>query len=241
MIRTWARFSAMIGQKIFSLDSTLYVKYLRHKGVLIGENTTFYGNVRVDISRPYLIEIGKNCVLTNGVQIVSHGYDLSVLRGKFGEFLSSSGKIVIGDNVFIGFNSIILKGVRIGQNVIIGAGSIVTHDIASDTVAAGNPCKVIMTIEEYYQKRKVQYIEEAKAYALEIYKKTKNVPKSDFFWNEFPLFLKRDGPWGKLPVRSELGSAINSFLTSEPIYNSFEDFLIDAGIPAEKIKKVKVP
>jgi hypothetical protein len=86
--------SAKLGQRIFSLDSKLYVNYLRRKGVVVGENTTFFGsNARVDLSRPYLIEICKNCVITNGVQIVSHGYDLSVLREKYGEFLSSSGKV----------------------------------------------------------------------------------------------------------------------------------------------------
>lgn len=50
--------------------------------------------------------------------------------------------VIIGNNVWIGMNSIILKGVRIGDNTIIGAGSVVTKDIPSNVIAAGNPCVV---------------------------------------------------------------------------------------------------
>ena len=52
-------------------------------------------------------------------------------------------EIIIGDDVLIGTNCIVLKGVRIGARSIIGAGSIVTKDIPSDCIAAGNPAKVI--------------------------------------------------------------------------------------------------
>lgn len=51
--------------------------------------------------------------------------------------------IMIGDNVWIGMNSVIMPGVRIGDNVVIGAGSVVTRDIPSDSIAAGNPCAVL--------------------------------------------------------------------------------------------------
>lgn len=56
--------------------------------------------------------------------------------------------IRIGDNVFVGMNSLIMKGVTIGENSIIGAGSIVTKDIPANVVAAGSPCKVIRIIKE---------------------------------------------------------------------------------------------
>lgn len=61
--------------------------------------------------------------------------------------------VKIGNNVFIGMNTIILKGVNIGSNVIIGAGSVVTKDIPDNVVAAGNPCRPIMTIDEYREKK----------------------------------------------------------------------------------------
>ena len=94
-----------------------------------------------------------------------------------------------------------------------------------------------MSIDEYYEKRKREYIEEAKAYALEIYLKTGQIPKQEDFWEEFPLFLKRNGDWGKLPVKGQLRSALAKFLKSEPIYDYYEAFLIDAGIPKEKVEK----
>jgi acetyltransferase-like isoleucine patch superfamily enzyme len=226
-------------QKIGSMNSKFYVTMLRKKGVFVGENTVFFGHKGVDITRPSLVSIGNNCVITSGVQILTHGYDWSVLRNLYGEMLSSSGRVIIEDNVFIGIGAIILKGVRIGKNTIIGAGSIVTHNIPPNSVAAGNPCEVIMNIDEYYNRRKSKYIEEAKIYAYEIYRRRGEVPNIEDFWEEFPIFLDRQGSWGKLPVKFQLGSAYNNFLNSKPIYATFNDFLIDAGIPANKIPKNK--
>lgn len=222
-------------EKICMSDSKLYISFLRKKGITVGEGTTFFGHVTIDIQRPCLVEIGRNCNLSDGVFIITHGYDWSVLREKFGEMLGSSGKVVLEDNIFVGINALILKGVKIGRNTIIGAGSVVTHDIPANCVAAGNPCKVIMTLEEYYKKRKTAYNEEAKAYALEIYLKTKEIPKITDFREEFPLFLQRTCTRGDLPIRSQLRSAYIKFLGSEPLYKSYEEFLIAAGIPKDKV------
>lgn len=57
-------------------------------------------------------------------------------------------KVIIKENVFIGMNSIILKGVTIGKNTIIGAGSIVTKNISENVIAAGNPCRVLRELEK---------------------------------------------------------------------------------------------
>lgn len=57
--------------------------------------------------------------------------------------------IVIGNNVFIGANTIILRSINIGDNVVIGAGSLVTRDIPSNSIAFGNPCKVVRKLSEY--------------------------------------------------------------------------------------------
>ena len=107
----------------------LFINFLRKKGVTVGEGTMFFGSVEIDLTRPCLIEIGKNCVLTDGVRLLTHGFEWVVLKNIYHEVLASSGKIVIEDNVFIGNNSMILKGVRIGKNTIIGAASLVTHNI----------------------------------------------------------------------------------------------------------------
>lgn len=60
---------------------------------------------------------------------------------------TKSSPVIIEDNVLIGANSIILKGVHIGCNTVIGAGSVVTKNIPSNVIAAGNPCKVIKQLE----------------------------------------------------------------------------------------------
>ena len=72
--------------------------------------------------------------------------------GRFGE---KKGKISIGNNVFIGANSMVLYDVTIGNNVIIGAGSIVTKDIPSGVVCAGVPCKVVGEFEDFVKKRNI--------------------------------------------------------------------------------------
>lgn len=68
------------------------------------------------------------------------------------------GKVIIGDNCWIGGNTVICPGVHIGDHVVIGAGSVVTKDIPEWSVAAGNPCRVIRKITDddrrfYYKDR----------------------------------------------------------------------------------------
>ena len=174
-------------------DSNSYIKYLRRKGVRIGERVVFFAPMKteIDITRPWLIEIGNDVQITEGVVILTHGYDWSVLKGKYGTVLGSAGKVSIGNNVFIGMNSTILKGTNIGNNVIIGANSVITKDIPDDTVVAGNPAKVISSLSDYYEKRKKAQYEEA----IQLVKEYRQVygtdpgedELSEFFW----MFDKR--------------------------------------------------
>lgn len=69
-------------------------------------------------------------------------------------FVEKKGKITIGSNVFIGADSMLLYDISVGNNVIIGAGSVVTKDIPDGSVAAGVPCRVIGTFEDFVEKRK---------------------------------------------------------------------------------------
>ena len=236
--RIFLRNFEFILYKICTLDARLFVTYVRKKGVTVGEGTCFFGRQLIDLTRPHLVEIGRNCVLTDNVTILTHGYDYCVLREKYGEVLGSSGKVVIEDNVFIGARSIILKGVRIGKNSVIGAGSIVANDIPSNSLAAGNPCKVILTIDQYFEKRKKLYVQEAKDYALEIFRKTNRLPKREDFLDEFPIFLDRNQKLDLLDL-SQLGQAIAWYKNTKPLYDSFEDFLVDSGIPAEIVNRSK--
>ena len=75
----------------------------------------------------------------------------NVLRDEYPDF-DVFGKVVIGDWVYIGNNSLIMPGVTIGDHVLVAAGSIVTKSIPSNTVVGGNPARIICSLEEYKQK-----------------------------------------------------------------------------------------
>ncbi|KAB1183232.1 hypothetical protein F6450_04625 [Photobacterium damselae subsp. damselae] len=71
--------------------------------------------------------------------------------------LSYRDPIYIGNNVFVGYGTIIMPGVKIGSNVVIGAGSVITRDIEDNVVVAGNPAKKIKSLETYIDKYKDLY------------------------------------------------------------------------------------
>ena len=102
-------------------------------------------------TEPWIISLGKNVHITDGVKFITHDGGVLLLRDRQPN-LDITAPIVLGDNVYVGNNVIILPGVTIGNNVIIGAGSIVTKDIPNDSVVAGIPACRIESFEEYYQK-----------------------------------------------------------------------------------------
>ena len=166
--------------------SESYIAYIRSLGVQIGEECTIYSptKILIDLTRPWLINIGNNVKITEGVTILTHGFDWSVLKGVYGDILGSSGGVKIGNNVFIGMQTTILKGVHIGNNVIIGANSLVNKDIPDNCVAAGNPCKVIMSLEEYHEKRKVAQADEAKE-LVKLYRERYGKDPDEYALHEF--------------------------------------------------------
>ena len=103
-------------------------------------------------SEPYLITVGNHCQITNGVKVFTHGGGGAVRR-LFPNF-DTFGKVVIGDYVYLGNNSLVMPGVTIGDNVLVAAGSVVTKSVPSNVVVAGNPAKVICTINEYIERNK---------------------------------------------------------------------------------------
>lgn len=217
-------------------SSKSYVKYLRKIGCRIGKNTIFFAPTRtlIDTTRPYLIEIGDGVKITQGVTILTHGYDWSVLNLVYNELIGSAGKVKIGNNVFLGVNSSILKGVTIGDNVIVGANSLVNKDVECNVVVAGNPARVVMTIDDYYAKRKNQYIDEAKQCAREIYKVTGKLPEVKDFPEFFPLFAKRNKEEARkfnFKFDDDDGYLLEKkFLESKAPYNSFEEFIKDCKL-----------
>lgn len=184
-------------------NSDSYIKYLKNIGVEIGDRTSIFDprSTIIDETRPWMIKIGNDVQITAGVTILSHGFDWAVLKGVYGEVLGSAGRVEIGNNVFLGMHSTILKGVHIGNNVIIGANSLVNKDIPDNCVAAGNPCKVVMSLQEYYQKRKAAQVEEAqelvRQYRRKIIKNQMKMICMSFF-GFFPMIQRIYLKYGKM-------------------------------------------
>ena len=121
--------------------------YNKHLGVNFGNRVRILSFPRFG-SEPYLISIGNNVTITRGVCFVNHDGGVALFRNEFPR-LNVYGKIKIGNNVFIGINSVIMPNVTVGNNVVIGAGSIVNRDVPDNVVVAGVPAKIIKSIEDY--------------------------------------------------------------------------------------------
>lgn len=210
-----------------------FIPYLREQGMRIGEGTKIFANPRnvfIDPTRPWLIEIGNDVQITSGVKILTHGYDWSVIKGTTGEVLGSAGKVTIGNNCFIGMNAVILKGATIGDNVIIGAGSVVGGVIPSNSVAVGNPCKVVYTLEQYRAKRIAAQKAEARELVLEYQKVYGTIPPqsvlAEFFWLFTPRTnMLEDAFVGKMKCVRNIDYSMNKFKSTQPEFNSYEDFI----------------
>ena len=123
--------------------------FARHLGARVGARSKILTcPVELLGSEPYLVEIGEHVEITSGVRFITHDGGVWVLRDQHPD-VDVFGKIVVGNNVFIGFNAIVMPGVTIGDNCVIGAGSVVTRSIPANSVVAGVPAKVIKTFDEY--------------------------------------------------------------------------------------------
>lgn len=217
-----------------------FIDYLRRNGVRVGDHTIIYSprSTTIDIQKPHILSIGSYCKITSGVVILAHDYSISVARRVYGDFIGGTAPTRIGDNCFLGIRSIILPGVTLGNNCIVGSGSVVPAGVYPDnSVIAGNPAKIICTLDEYYKKHKDKWISDAKRCALEIYKNTGRKPTVDemrdgFYWLYTPrteenihnheYFFKLTG--------DDYDDICKHFLSTQPVYASFDDFLKDCGI-----------
>jgi len=124
-----------------------YLEDLQNKGLLLGSNTSILEPFFLDPQHCFLISIGDNCTLAPNVRLIAHDASTKQYLG-----YTRIGKIMIHDNCFIGDSVIVLPNVSIGENTIIGAGAVVNRDVPENVVAAGNPVKVICSLNEYTDK-----------------------------------------------------------------------------------------
>ena len=128
------------------------IKYASLIGVKIGNNC--FINTRNWGSEPYLIKIGNNVQITEGVVFYNHGGGL-VARRKYPNF-DVFGKIEVKDWAYVGSGSRIMPGVTIGEGSLIAAGSVVTKSVPDGEVWGGVPAKFICSVDDYI-KRNIKY------------------------------------------------------------------------------------
>ena len=118
----------------------------------MGENCIVCGFIQ--ISEPTLVEIKSDCVIASEVSFVTHDHSINKVTNKGSNLF---GRIVIGNNCFVGQRSIILYGVELADNIIVGSGSVVASSFSeSNIIIAGNPARKIGTWDEFrakYQKK----------------------------------------------------------------------------------------
>jgi maltose O-acetyltransferase len=125
------------------------VEMYKRMGVEIGEDCKFQFEVNIDYSHYWLISIGNRVTLAPRVHILAHDASTKNHLG-----YTKIAKVKIEDNVFVGAGTIILPGVTIGKNSIIGSGSVVSKSIPENSVAVGNPAKVISELDIYLSRQK---------------------------------------------------------------------------------------
>jgi len=122
----------------------ILTNFYRKKGITLGDNCAIFSAIVTP--EPYLLFIGDNVTIAPGVRLITHDNSVSKVLPNVTDVF---GKIIIGNNCFIGAGSIILLGVSLGDNSIVAAGSVVTKSFPSNVVVGGNPAKIISTVEDY--------------------------------------------------------------------------------------------
>ena len=141
-----------IRKHILKIDDRSQLEIAIENGLKIGKECHVMGECILDPGHCWLIEIGDRVTLAPRVHILAHDASTKRILG-----YTLIGRVIIGDDVFVGAGSIILPNVKIGSRVIVGAGSVVTRDIPDNSVAVGNPAKVIGTFDDYERKRKEKF------------------------------------------------------------------------------------
>ncbi len=223
----------LINKLISKTSSARFIKYLRGRGMKIGKGTTFLSpnHTFIDEGRAKWISIGDNCTICRNVTILAHDYSWSILVKSHGAFFpTGGGRVKIQNNVFIGEGAMILRNVIIGNNVIVGAGSIVVKNIPSDSVVAGIPAQIIMSLDDYFNKRVSDLINEAKMnyYFLQ----NNHIEINEITMRNFrPLYMERTEENINTYIKEngtvgfEEHELRNYLSNTKPMFNSFSEFI----------------
>lgn len=136
--------------------------FLRRMGARIGKNCDIYTRTGLFGTEPWLIEIGDDVTVCAEVTFLTHDGASRLFRKQCADmnaiYGNRFGTIRILDNSFIATNSTLLPGITIGPNSVVGACSVVTRDVPPGMVVAGNPAKVICSLEEYIERYRAKMI-----------------------------------------------------------------------------------
>jgi acetyltransferase-like isoleucine patch superfamily enzyme len=135
------RFAQIVRQvirRVGSVVGCLRITYLRLTGIPIGKHCMISWGAKLDVSDGRII-IGDRCTITHGCIILSHDR----AKKRIDPQDEGKGTVRLGNDVFVGVNSVILRDVTIGDYSIVGAGSVVTKDVPPGVVVAGNPARII--------------------------------------------------------------------------------------------------
>ena len=126
------------------------VEEIRERGGVVGENVRIYSS-RIDLSFCSLLTIGDNVIISDARVLLHDG------SSYWSCGYSYIAKTIIGNNVFIGADAIVLPGKTIGNNVIVGAGTVISKDVPDNCVVIGNPMRIVGTFEAHKEKYKTLF------------------------------------------------------------------------------------
>lgn len=145
---------SFVRHRILHIDDRSPLEIAIANGLKIGEDCHILGECIIDPGHCWLIEIGDRVTLAPRVHVLAHDASTKTPLG-----YTRLGRVKIGSDVFIGAGTIVLPNVEIGDKVIVGAGSLVSKSIPANSVAVGNPARVIGCYNTYVEKCKSQMVE----------------------------------------------------------------------------------